>query len=88
MHLNPTGTSRLAKNLLSSIKSFWKAKGCPGIINENNIEPEHPLVFDSEMPTSIHNSVDQPEKRSPDQYKTQQPKPTYYWATKHQFYSK
>ena len=26
LHLNPTGTSRLAKNLLSSIKSFCKAK--------------------------------------------------------------
>ena len=60
LHLNPTGTSRLAKNLLSSIKSFWKAKGCPGISNENNIEPEHPLVFDSEIPTSINDGVDQP----------------------------
>ena len=26
LHLNPTGTSRLAKNLLNSIKSFWKSK--------------------------------------------------------------
>ena len=47
---------------------LWKsdnlAKGFPCIINENNIEPEHPLVFDSEMPTSINNSVDQPEKRN------------------------
>ena len=42
LHLNPTGTSRLTKNLLSSIKSFRKAKGCPGVLNENNIEPEHP----------------------------------------------
>ena len=62
MHLNPTGTSRLAKNLLSSIKSVSKAKGCPGIINENNIEPGHSSVFDSEMPTTINNSEDQPEK--------------------------
>ena len=36
----------------------------PGILNENNIELEHPLVFDSEIPTSINNSVDQPEKRN------------------------
>ena len=47
---------------------LWKsdnlAKGFPCIINENNIEPEHPLVFDSEMLTSINNSVDQPEKRN------------------------
>ena len=50
LHLNPIGTSRLATNLLSSIKSFWKAKGCPDISNENNIEPEHPLLFDSEIP--------------------------------------
>ena len=64
MHLNPTGTSRLAKNILSSIKSFWKAKGCPCIIIENNIEPEHPSVFDSEMPTSINRNENQPEKRN------------------------
>ena len=63
LHLHPTGTSRLTKNLLSSIKSFRKAKGCPGVLNENNIEPEHPLVFDSEIPSSINNSVDQSEKR-------------------------
>ena len=37
---------------------------CPGILNENNIEPEHPLVFDSEIPISINNIVDQPEKRN------------------------
>ena len=36
----------------------------PGILNENNTELEHPLVFDSEIPTSINNSVDQPEKRN------------------------
>ena len=63
LHLHPTGTSRLTKNLLSSIKSFRKAKGCPGVLNENNIEPEHPLVSDSEIPSSINNSVDQSEKR-------------------------
>ena len=40
LHLNPTDTSRHAKNLLSPIKSVWKAKWCPGIINDNNIEPE------------------------------------------------
>ena len=60
-------------------------------MDENNIEPEHPLVFDSEMPTSINNSVDQPEKKklkSPGQYKNEKPKPTYYWVTKHRFYSK
>ena len=33
-------------------------------MDENNIEPEHPLVFDSEMYTSINNTVDQPEKRN------------------------
>ena len=89
LHLNPTGTSRLVKNLLNFIKGFWKAKRCPGIINGNNIEPEHPLVFDSEIPASINNSVDQPEKRNLKvQYKTEKPQPTYYWATKHQFYSK
>ena len=35
LHLTPTGTSHLAKNLLTSIKSFPKAKRCPGIISEN-----------------------------------------------------
>ena len=88
LHINPTGTRRLAKNHLSSIRSFWKAKRCPGIINENNIEPEHPLVFDSEMPTSINNSEDQPKKTiNLDQYKTEKPNPSYYWTTEHQFYS-
>ena len=71
LYLNPTGTSHLAKNLLSSIKGFWKAKGCPGISNENNIEPEYPLLFDSEIPTSINNSVDEPGKIN------LKPKPTY-----------
>ena len=37
---------------------------CPGILNENNIKSEDPLVFDSEIPISINNIVDQPEKRS------------------------
>ena len=64
LHLNPTGKSRLAKNLLSSIKIFSKAKWCLRIINENNIEPEHPSVFDSKMPTPINNSENQPEKRN------------------------
>ena len=63
LHLNPTGKSRLAKNFLSSVKSFWKAKGCPGIINDNNIEPERP-VFDSAMPTFINDSEDQPEYKN------------------------
>ena len=63
LHLNPTGTTCLGKNILSSMKSFWKVKGCPGIINDNKIEPEHPSVFDSAMPTSINNNKDQPEKR-------------------------
>ena len=58
LYLNPTGANSLAKNLLSSIKSFWIAKGCSGIINENNIEPEYPLLFDSEMATSINSGVD------------------------------
>ena len=60
LQLNPAGTSHLAKKLLSSIKRSSKATGCPCIINENNIEPKHPLVFDSEMLTSINNSMDQP----------------------------
>ena len=63
-HLNPTDTSRLAKNLLSSVKSFWKVKEYLRIINDNNIEPEHPLVFDSEMPTLTNNSEDQPNNRN------------------------
>ena len=45
MHLNLTGTSCLAKNRLSSIISFWKVTRCPVIINENNIEHEHPSVL-------------------------------------------
>ena len=64
LYPNPTGTSRHAKNLLRSIKSVWKGKWCPGIINDNNIEPERPSVFDSAMPTLINNSEDQPEKRN------------------------
>ena len=64
LYLNPTGTSRLAKNLLSSIKSSWKVNGCRGIINDKNIEPEYPLVLDSAMPTSINNSEDQPENKN------------------------
>ena len=31
---------------------------------ENYIELEHPLVFASEMPTSINNSENHPEKRN------------------------
>ena len=91
LHLNPRSTSHLAKIFLSFIASFWKSKGCPGIINENDVEPEHPLVFDSEMPTSINNSVDQPEKRNLKaltNIRLRKTKPTYYWATKQQFYSK
>ena len=53
---------------MTATSILWKsdnlAKGFPCIINENNIEPEHPLVFDSEMPTSINNSLDEPEKRN------------------------
>ena len=64
LHLNPTSSSRLAKNLLSSIKSFWKVKGCPGVINDNNIEPGHSSVFCSAMPSSINNSEDQLENRN------------------------
>ena len=64
LYLNPTGTSRLAKNLLSSIKSSWKVNRCRGIINDKNIEPEYPLVLDSAMPTSINNSEDQPENKN------------------------
>ena len=63
---------------------------CPVIINENNIEHEHPSVFQFEMPTSISNSEDQSEKmkfKRPDQYKIEKPKPSYYWAIKHQFHS-
>ena len=41
LQLDPTHTSRLAKNLLSSmIKRFLKVKTCPGIKNDNNTEPE------------------------------------------------
>ena len=54
--LNPTGASRLAKNLLNCIKCFWNTKGCPSIINDNNIEPEHPSVLGSPIPTSLNNS--------------------------------
>ena len=64
--------------------------GCPVIINEKNIELQHPSVFDFEMPTSINNSEDQSEKmkfKRPDQYKIEKPKPSYYWAIKHQFHS-
>ena len=64
LHLNPTSSSRLAKNLLSSIKSFWKVKGCPGIINDNNIEPGHSSVFCSAMPSSMNNNEDQLENRN------------------------
>ena len=47
-------------------------------------------MFDSERPASMTNSEGQPEKKkvkSPDQYETEKPKPSYYWATKNQFYS-
>ena len=64
LHVNPASTSHLAKNLLGSIKRFLKAEGCPGILNVNNIEPEHSSVFDSAMPTSKNNSEDQPENRN------------------------
>ena len=87
LHLNPTGTSRLAKNLLSSIKSFWKAKGCLGIINEKNIEPEHSLVLD--LNAHLNKLECGPtwkiKFKSLDQYKEWKTEATYYWATKHQF---
>ena len=41
-----------------------KSKRMSSIFNENNIEPEHPLVFDAEIFTSINDSVDQPEQRN------------------------
>ena len=41
-----------------------KSKRMSSIFNENNIEPEHPLVFDAEIFTSINNSVNQPEQRN------------------------
>ena len=78
LHLNPTGTKWSCKNLLSS-KKFLKSK-YPGITSGDNIEPEHPSVFDSAMPTSINNSEDKPENRilkeGPDQYQTEKPKPS------------
>lgn len=64
LHLNSTGTSRLRENLLSSIKPFWKAKGCQSIINDKKIEREHPWVFDSTLSTSINDSEDQAENRN------------------------
>ena len=45
-------------------KKFLKSKRMSSIFNENNIEPEHPLVFDAEIFTSINDSVDQPEQRN------------------------
>ena len=62
--VSPAGTSRLAKNLLSSIKSFWTVRGCPGIMNDNNIELEHLSVFDSAMRTSINTIQDQLKNRN------------------------
>ena len=37
-----------------------KVNRCPGIINDNNIDPGHSSEFDSAMPTSVNNSEDQP----------------------------
>ena len=62
MQINPTETSLLAKNFIKSIKNF--EKGCPGIINDNNIKLELLPVLDSAIPTSIGNSEDQPKKRN------------------------
>ena len=76
LHLNPTGTSCLAKSILSSIKSTWKPKECPGVINDNkpeecpgvindnNIDAEYPSVFDFAMPTTINDSEYEPENKN------------------------
>ena len=45
-------------------KKFLESKRMSSTFNENNIEPEHPLVFDAEIFTSINDSVDQPEQRN------------------------
>ena len=45
-------------------KKFLESKRMSSTFNENNIEPEHPLVFDAEIFTSIKNHVDQPEQRN------------------------
>ena len=48
------------KKSLKLYKTFWKVNGCPDIINDNNIDPEHSSKFDSAMPMSINNSENQP----------------------------
>ena len=64
LHLNPTGTSCLAKSILSSIESIWKPKECPGVINDNNIDAKYPSVFDFARPTTINDSEYEPENRN------------------------